>query len=77
MAVLSIEDLPDELYERLEKQAQRNGRTLADEVIHLLEAGIHPRALHSILELQGLGKEVWAGVDAAAYIEEERASWDD
>jgi hypothetical protein len=31
---------------------------------------------HSILELRGLGKEVWAGVNPDEYVEEERASWD-
>ena len=31
---------------------------------------------HSILELEGLGKEIWEGVDVEKYIEEERASWD-
>ena len=30
----------------------------------------------SILELQGLGKEIWQGVDAQKYIDRERASWD-
>ena len=31
---------------------------------------------HSILELIGLGKEVWEGVDADEYIDQERESWD-
>ena len=30
----------------------------------------------SILELDGLGKVIWAGVDPDHYIEEERRSWD-
>jgi len=30
---------------------------------------------HSILELQGLGKELWEGIDPAAHVEAERASW--
>lgn len=29
----------------------------------------------SILELQGLGKEVWRDVDPRAYVDEERDSW--
>ena len=29
----------------------------------------------SILELKGLGKECWEGVDPAAYIAEERKAW--
>ena len=32
---------------------------------------------HSILELEGLGKEVWQAIDVDQYIAEERASWDD
>ena len=30
---------------------------------------------HSILELRGLGKEIWEGIDAAEYVERERNSW--
>ena len=32
--------------------------------------------LHSILEFEGLGKEVWQGIDVEKYIEEERNSWE-
>lgn len=29
----------------------------------------------SILELQGLGKGIWRGIDAQEYVDRERASW--
>ncbi|MDZ8056473.1 MAG: hypothetical protein RMX68_031795 [Aulosira sp. ZfuVER01] len=29
----------------------------------------------SILELRGLGKEIWNGIDAQEYVNEERDSW--
>ena len=29
----------------------------------------------SVLELQGLGKEIWAEIDAQKYVEKERESW--
>jgi hypothetical protein len=29
----------------------------------------------SILELRGLGKEIWQGVDAQEYVRQERSSW--
>lgn len=29
----------------------------------------------SVLELKGLGKEVWQGVDVRDYVDRERASW--
>lgn len=31
---------------------------------------------HSIMELRGLGKEIWEGIDAQEYVNQERASWD-
>jgi len=34
-----------------------------------------PGARRSILELQGKGKEVWGGIDAQEYVDQERASW--
>jgi hypothetical protein len=30
---------------------------------------------HSIMELRGLGKEIWEGIDAQEYVNSERASW--
>ncbi len=32
---------------------------------------------HSILELRGLGKEVWKGVDPSQYVNELRDEWND
>ncbi len=32
---------------------------------------------HSITELRGLGKELWEGVDAQAYINQIRGEWDE
>ena len=30
---------------------------------------------HSIMELKGLGKEIWEGIDAQKYVNMERKSW--
>jgi hypothetical protein len=30
---------------------------------------------HSIKELRGLGKEIWGGIDAQEYVNQERESW--
>jgi len=30
----------------------------------------------SLLELRGLGKDIWQGVDVADYLSQERSSWD-
>lgn len=35
-----------------------------------------PKNPRSILELQGLGKEIWEGIDPDAYVAQEREAWD-
>lgn len=34
------------------------------------------KAKHSIMELEGLGADIWKGIDAQEYVREERESWD-
>ena len=34
------------------------------------------RVKHSIMELEGLGAEIWKGIDAQEYVRKERESWD-
>jgi plasmid stability protein len=76
MATLNIKNLPDALSRKLQARAKRDRRSVAQEVAHLLsEALEQPRAL-SILELQGFGKELWTGIDAAEHVRRERASSD-
>lgn len=39
-------------------------------------ANQHNGKRRSLLELEGLGKEAWQGIDTDKYIAEERDSWD-
>lgn len=55
-----------------------------DEQLRLLEelaAMVRRRILvapkHSIMDLEGLGKEIWNGLDAQEYVNQERTSWND
>lgn len=76
VATLNVKNLPDALYEKLKARAKRERRSVAQEVTGLLAAALDIPPPLSIMELQGLGKELWQGVDAAAHIETERAAWD-
>jgi plasmid stability protein len=76
MAILTIKDVPDLLYERLKQQARAEGRSVSREVIRLLEAAVGPSEPNSILDLAGLGSDLWRGDDAARHVEAERAAWD-
>lgn len=76
VTTLNIKSFPDKLYTKLQKLARRDRRSLAQEVIHILDSAISEPSQLSILQLQGLGKEIWRGVDAGKYIEQERQTWD-
>jgi len=76
MATLNIKNLSDRLYRRLKERAKREHRSVAQQVTHMLEQALEEPEPLSLLELQGLGKDVWRGVDAAEHVEAERRSWD-
>jgi len=76
MATLNVKNLPDGLYRKLQARAKRQRRSVAQEVAVILSDVLDaPRPL-SILDLRGLGKELWTDVDAGAHVEGERSSWD-
>ena len=76
MATLNIKGFPDELYEVLRERAEREHRSIAAEVIHLLTSHVRAEP-RSLLELRGLGREAWRGVEATRFVAEERASWEE
>lgn len=43
---------------------------------NLRKAFKETKAQHSILELEGLGAEIWKDIDAQEYVRRERESWD-
>jgi plasmid stability protein len=76
MATLNIKNFPDDLYAQLQERAEREHRSLAQQVVHLLEESSGKPKLHSILELRGLGKELWKDIDPVEHVRAERDSWD-
>jgi plasmid stability protein len=76
LATLNVKNLPDGLYRKLQARAKRERRSVAQEVTHLLATALETSSPISILELHGLGKELWREVDATDHVQGERASWD-
>lgn len=75
MATLNVKNVPERLYRRLQARAKRARRSVAQEVIQILsEATAQPTPL-SLLDLQGAGKELWRGVEAARHVDRERRAW--
>jgi len=75
MATLNVKHLPDALYRKLKARAKRERRSVAQEVTVLLEQALEPPAALSILELRGLGGELWRDIDAGSHVAGERAGW--
>src|SRR5512146_1107119 len=75
MATLNVKNLLNALYRELTARAKRERRSVAQEITILLEQALEPAAPLSILELRGLGKELWHGLDGASHVERERGAW--
>jgi plasmid stability protein len=76
MATLNIKNFPDDLYKTIQQRSKQDRRSVAQEVVYLLEQASKQAEPRSILELRGLGRECWDNIDAAAYIDQERAEWE-
>ena len=76
MATLNVKNLPDSLYRKLQKQAKRRHRSVAQEVTRILDEALERPVPVSILTLRGLGKEQWSGLDGARRVAAERKAWD-
>ncbi len=75
MATLNLKDLPAQLHDKLRRRAERNRRSMAQEATHLLSEALESTEELSILELRGLGKARWKGIDADRHVRRERGSW--
>lgn len=66
-------------YEDILTQARqlnpREQLQLLEELAALVRRQMTPQPRRSIMELQGLGKEIWHDVDIEGYVDRERDSW--
>ena len=66
----------DDVLDRAQRLAPADQLRLLEELAALIRHQVTARKRRSILELEGLGKEIWCGMDAQEYVDRERASWD-
>ena len=66
----------DEILSRAKDQlSQEQQQRLVEELAQHV-GRINGRQQHSIMELKGLGKDIWQGIDPDEYVAKERDSWD-
>jgi hypothetical protein len=76
---MGMSDMPNPRYEQAKQSVQSLGPAdqlrLIAELVARLSGELDRRPRRSLLELQGLGKGVWQGVDVDEYLRRERSSW--
>lgn len=65
----------DEVLSRIQLLAPDDQLRLLEDLAAIVRQRITGEPLHSILELEGLGQEVWDGIDAQEYVNQERDAW--
>lgn len=65
----------NDLLERISHLPQQEKVDLLAELASQVRDGNRKGKKRSIMELEGLGKEIWAGIDAQEYVDRERDSW--
>ena len=71
-------ELDPELEGLVMRLAEQEGLAPERYVRRLLEreAAVYQDKTYSILELRGMGKEIWEGIDAQEYVNKLRDEWD-
>ena len=64
-----------EVLDRVKHLSPDQQLRLLEELAALLRRQMPTKPWRSILELQGLGKQLWQEIDAQAYVNQERDTW--
>jgi hypothetical protein len=74
-----MSDMPDPGYESAKRSVQAlqpaDQLRLIAELAASLGSEVEREPRRSVLELQGLGKSIWQGIDVDEYLRRQRASW--
>ena len=65
----------EDTFQNVKSLSRAEQLQLMSELAEHLRVHAAPEPRISILELQGLGKEIWQGIDAQEYMDHERAAW--
>lgn len=77
MVVMTVEHLYEQHIKPLSVQQRlRLVALITDKLAREATPASTEESKRSIMELHGLGKEIWAGIDAQEYVNELRKEWD-
>jgi hypothetical protein len=65
----------NEILNQVERLTPDEQRQLMKDIEAMLQRQVESKPRHNIMELKGLGKEIWKDIDVAEYIRQEREAW--
>jgi hypothetical protein len=65
------------ILEQAKALTQQERKELAKLLIDMLDTETRPARQRRLSELRGLGKEIWASIDAQEYVNRLRSEWDE
>ena len=68
-------DLSQEILRQAQKLSPAEQLEVLDHLMRLTAQNGAAQGTRSILELEGLGKDLWEGIDPQEYVRRERQSW--
>lgn len=68
-------DLSQQILKQLQMLSPSEQQELLAELQRNVQRATSATIGRSVLELEGLGSEIWAGIDAQEYVRRERGSW--
>ncbi len=63
-----------EVLNRMHRLTPAEQQRLWEDLAALVHGKVLPQP-RSVLDLQGLGKEIWSDIDVQEYVDKERAAW--
>jgi hypothetical protein len=76
MSASDVNKIYEEYIKRLSSEDRRRLLTIMERDLAEPTSGAEEQKLRSIMELEGLGAELWEGVDPQEYVDELRSEWD-
>jgi hypothetical protein len=64
-----------EVLKRMHRLTPAEQQRLLEELASLVQRKVLPQPRRSVLDLQGLGKDIWSDIDAQEYVDKERTVW--
>ncbi len=72
---ITLGDRPEDVHAKLGERAEYEHHQLAQKPLRITSEATSGETRASVMELHGLGRESWSGIDPQAYLDELRGTW--